>query len=102
MSTNAMGGDPLTQIQGTTKTIAQALGVLYKQVVPVDPSGGQISKMVTQMIEGIAAIEEAIQQPPAPQPMMDPRAVQGPIDQAGADAMAMMAAQGGVPEQGGF
>ncbi len=101
MSTNApAGGDPLAQVQATTKGIAQGLGVLYKQLTGLDPSG-QGTQMVGQMIQGIAALEEFVQQPPAPPAPAGPP--QGyvsddPYDMANQQAQAeMMAAQ-----QGGF
>lgn len=107
MSTNMPGGDPLAAVQATTKGIAQGLGVLFKQVAGIDPSG-QINQVIAQMIEGVAAIEEAVQNPPPP-PQQIPQGF-GPMDEAGLEAQAMMeqaAMQqgGGVPvdpTQGGF
>lgn len=102
MSTNAQG-DPIAQIQATTKGIAQGLGVLLKQASAIDPTGGGVGQMIMQMIDGISAIEQAIQQPP--QQAMGvpaPRMSDGPYEDAGRGAQAMLAAQAMQQQQGGY
>jgi hypothetical protein len=117
MAASSAGADPspTADLSKQTDSIAQGLGLLYKECSEYDPSG-QICDAIGQMIQALGHIEKQIEaivngaDPNAGGPQMGPDpsqggypvapGQQGPMDQAGSSLAAqLMAAQGQPPTQ---